>query len=517
MESECVRRAKNAGCMTDTQTGVIIKQFGTKRYFSMMSFGGQGKTILGWDVMYFNVYDTFSGTQLCESEMSLDSPLGAHWMHNDTFQFASCSKTCEGNVINIHKLQPNAIPPLCILSSFPIPSQYGKFSFSPVSFHASFITKTNTGVIILNIQNSKPLLLIEKVQDVYRSPGQFSDSGNFFACEVSGGEVHIWKNTPTGYVSWSSLRLRLSLEGFSWSPTSASILCWGKEGIQLLHPDNHPMSMPPHDVMSNPDWSHLVAYSTDQVYIATTRKGSSVVTVLDHLPGTQQQSINTGMCILEIRIVGNTIFVLDSHGLSSWDFKAGRTVHSAHEADRVTFNKPLAIYPSRGHQVLSHDCSQVIFTGGRGMMLYHINDARITANHQYIVCDLQLSPSQHELWLLEDCDPPLPYGYVQNYSDEPIYDCVKLGLVDRHFEGKTTHNVGDGWSWINLFNPHGYNIGKGTRWITDSRGRKLLWLPPNWRPKGWWDVRWNGNFLAFVGGHHPEPIIVEFHSQPLHV
>jgi hypothetical protein len=63
---------------------------------------------------------------------------------------------------------------------------------------------------------------------------------------------------------------------------------------------------------------------------------------------------------------------------------------------------------------------------------------------------------------------------------------------------------------FNFSSPYGYHAGMGSRWVVDSRGSKLLWLPPNWRTPR--DIRWDGNFLALLRSYHLEPIIIEFKS-----
>ena len=78
-------------------------------------------------------------------------------------------------------------------------------------------------------------------------------------------------------------------------------------------------------------------------------------------------------------------------------------------------------------------------------------------------------------------------------------------------DGETaTGGLSDKWSWVNLFAPQGWYVRGEGEWVMDSRGNKLLWLPFSWRT--WEGMRWDGNFLAFVDGHHTEPIIIEFQS-----
>ena len=67
-------------------------------------------------------------------------------------------------------------------------------------------------------------------------------------------------------------------------------------------------------------------------------------------------------------------------------------------------------------------------------------------------------------------------------------------------------------SWANLFSSHAWRCGENFEWVVDSRDNKVLWLPLSWRVlvKGLRDVRWDGNFLAFVGHDHPDPIVIKF-------
>ena len=187
----------------DTQTGIVIGSSNTQHRGGIMFHGDQGSiTLIPWG-HHFDTYNPLSLGLQCQGEILSppDSQLGAYWIHEDTLQFATSFKTGGKSVINIFELQPTLTPPLHMLSSFSVPPQSGGFSFSPISFHASFVTLTE--VIVLDVQNSK--LLLTKMAQGYNS-GQFSHDGCFFACGISMHEICVWQNTPTGYVPWSSLR-----------------------------------------------------------------------------------------------------------------------------------------------------------------------------------------------------------------------------------------------------------------------------------------------------------------------
>lgn len=210
-------------------------------------------------------------------------------------RFATSFKADGELVINILELQPTATPPLPVVKSFPVLPCDGRFSFSSVSFHASFVSWEE--VIILDVRDSKILLQTRvHLYDLSGEPrGHFSPDGSLFTCATSLYDIRIWKKTPTGYAPWRSLTPRSGISRFSFSPTAVLFLTWSREGIQLLLPDNFVNPSPPNMVELNCRRAeHLVAYSVDGSRIATVRQDDSVVTVLDALSGSPQQSIKIG-------------------------------------------------------------------------------------------------------------------------------------------------------------------------------------------------------------------------------
>ena len=442
----------------------------------------------------FYMYDTLSNVQLfqCEILPSQGSGFGAYWVFEDTLRFAMSHQTGGRLMINICELQQTLTPPFCVVSLFQVPPHEGEFSFSPVSFHASFVTQTE--VIILDVQDSK-LLLHTTVVLKYSLPlGQFSPNGCFFIYETLESEICVWQNTATGYIPWSTLRPRLPIEGFSWSPTSLLILCWCTGGILLLHPGNHPSSPSPDRNNTNRQQGvYLVGYSTDRMHIIIVQKGDGVVTVLNCLSGTMQLCTNTDMQIQDIQIIDNTIFVVDMHKLASWDLEAGGLTSGIH--------KTLAISADAEHLTLSNDCSQIAFIRESGVFLYDVKSQEILKSFEHYKwpTDIRFSPDGHQLWVIKRNG--LFFG---DYL-------VKLDMAEDWTSVTITSEIlQNPSSWANLFSPHGYHFRIGSEWVLGSGDRKLLWSPPHWREEGWDKVRWEGNFMALVGGHNPVPITIEF-------
>jgi hypothetical protein len=115
-----------------------------------------------------------------------------------------------------------------------------------------------------------------------------------------------------------------------------------------------------------------VAYSTDGMCIATARREDSVIMVLDTLSTIPQQSFNTNMQILDIKIVDNTIFVVDRCKFVSWHLEAGAAVCCDDISLEVADNEIVTAIAASRCLVLSNDCSQIAFTDRKTVSLYNI-------------------------------------------------------------------------------------------------------------------------------------------------
>ena len=493
----------------DIKTGAIIKDIiigveGLRR----IAFSGHYTVTLVTDYYKnFHTYDALSGALLYEGEIlpQFNRWLGAHWEHGESLRFATSYTTGGKLAIDIHQLQPSPTTLFPMVESFIVPLHDGEFSFSPVSFHASFVTETK--ITVLDVRDSKILLRTEPSPPFYLLPGRFSPEGGFFACGTLESEIHVWKNTSTGYMPWSSLKPRLPFDWFSFSPTAISIMTWGPEGVQLL--DNHTRVPSPNKTTPNYDYEdHLVAYSKDGTRIATARWGDNVVTVFDPLSDAPQRSIKTAMRILDIGIVGNTVFMANMHELVGWDLEVGETMHS-------TFGALAAEIAATGTNpdiaenfTLSADRSWIAFSVNKTIFLYDIQDQRILYERTMDCHVVGIRFAPH--------GPQLCFMLISDYRENRAgaWGVMLSEMMEQWQIVNLTQEFTEGtWSRDGLFPLHGCCIQRESGWIGDSGGRKLLWLPPNWRMACSLDARWNGNFLALVDGRHPVPIIIAFQLQ----
>jgi len=496
----------------DVQTGVVINDIVVEiPYPYGINFcGNQTIVLISKRSITLRTYDVLNGTQLFEGILPLHNLL-THWVRGESFLFATSFEIGGKSAIDIRELQPSSNSPFLVVESFLVPYHDMIASFSPVSFHLSFFIDGD--IFVLDVRDSKILLQTDMaVEQRHPRSECFSPDGRFFACVAWDNEIRVWKSTSTGYVPWSTPVPRFpprGTGGFVFSPTATTILCWGDGGIVLL--DNHLRPPPPNETGPPRSYAdHLVAYSADGAHIATARRGHDVVTILGPLLDTPKQYINTDMRIQDIKILGNSVFVADKHGLVSWDLGGG-----AQGVRRATFDGILLAGIELGNAerfALSNNCTLIAINAGKTVFLYDVMAQEILNEYEVDIgysCNtppnIQFSPDGCHLWL----------AFVSIYDDldNIVYEeCGKLDVADdwSSVDLEIWPIPGDGRSWDGYF-PPGYHIQIRSEWVVDPRGRKLLWLPPDQRTGLMTDARWDGDFLAFVRVRRPgPPLIIKF-------
>ena len=493
----------------DVQTGVLVKEFHDLPLTldpQMCVFAGMAHAFLK--------NETPDAAAVCEDQLI---SLGPHWAHEGSLHFATSLQTGHGLVISIREYRPTSTPPHPVVELFHVPYHAGEFSFSPVSCHASFVTPTK--VIILDVRNSNTLLHTEAAKVSYESsPGSFSPGGFSFACKTLKRDISVWKNTPTGYIPWSTVRPRLPCRGFSFSPTATSILTWGPDGIQLLRPDNRvgPSTSDAIEPYHRRD-NHLVTSSADGTWIATARREGRIITILDSFSGNPRHSIDVGSRIQDMRFVRDTILVVGDYRLVGWDV----------ETDGTREVEARAWIPAGKHLTISNDGAHIACLGfpssdaphpdGDPLIYYELCLYDVKSQQVVSRCRAQrrldagvegvrFSPCDSELWFWSLADDD-----VLNHMFGSCNRLTRVGIEGGRLASVTTSASKDRLSlFAYLHSRDRFHVRSGGRWVEDSRGRKLFWLPPNWRVRDWHDTMREGNFLALVNGHHEKPIVIQF-------
>ena len=210
------------------------------------------------------------------------------------------------------------------------------------------------------------------------------------------------------------------------------------------------------------------------------------------------------MRILDIGIVGNTVFTTDLREVVGWDLEVGEIVHRAF-CMAVVESEATAVGPDGRHSTLTTGYSWVTFTIHGIIFLYGFRDQLVhykrTVDRD--VMDIQFTPDGRQLCFIPHMD------LVEAMCAESWMAEQSVDLPEEF-----TEDVGSPDDQAS-FSVHGYRILRGSGWIEGHGDRKLLWLPPNWRVTYSWKAGRKGNFLVLTDGRLPVPITIAFQPQSL--
>lgn len=554
----------------DIQTGGIVKAIhgGEPGYPCSMLFSSDGKMLsvacgkrpCRWTVCTF---DTASGERGFSDEFgSMFDPV--FWTEKDSIRFATSYQDGDNLHTDTWEINPTSnghpakIESFCLRHEFD--SDNYQMFFSPTSLRVAFVSVRST--VIRDARNSNILLESSASRTLGSYAGHFSPDGSLFAC-TEHQDVHIWKATPEGYTLWSRFPLRFSTApggAFAFSPDMGSVIGWGlgiMEVWKLDHPVDPPLSEMPPDFWN----SHLVGFSTDGVHVAIGRASTNIVTVIDLRGGISKLIADADTGIMDVKMVGESVFVLGDVGVVSWDLAAGSHQEEGHGVRRVGLEESLTIVGILDEEyeyaleprLLDDQCQKVVLTAANDILVFDadtgIRLAEYSSPERFT--DFRFSPDGQQLWVtfvhLEGDDSGDEDSEGDNggsdegdesegdasEGDESEGDCQlgvgKEGDVSGLMGGETSEEgleiVEDeetGEFTLALLpsdtqpprhpwkSSKGYKIdGVAIQWVLDCDGKRLLWLPPHWRmtdEKMW---RWNEDFLLLRKSTFPEPVVIK--------
>jgi len=383
-------------------------------------------------------------------------------------------------------------------------------------------------VIVWDAHNSNYLL--RSMDTMFFSHMSFSSDGRFFACQTGGWDVYLWKESPKGYI----LHGILVYEGPNPIPllsrNGESIVIYGCFTIRLWHTKGLPtpspnFTTPPFGFWTNPfrflahlfkasvrtfrSWNEPIRwadgfdldFSPDGMLAVVAMLEGKTVAVLDLDSGVPRLTIDTGMVVHGVRVIGNVIAAIggrkaatSGRKIITWDLPTGdRVPHSKatlkdstrtiHLRGSVTGNVECAsITPGFRHVALvthaEHTYYLYIYNGSTGKQL---------ARHRLSGGVPHFAPGGCDLY----------------FACEDRNDVLRIGSGGQVLQYPSG---GDPWT-----SSRGHRL-TNDWWIVDSDEKRLLMLPPLWQSPLRADRVWKGQFLALVHVGPPEPIILELNQ-----
>jgi WD40 repeat protein len=501
----------------DIQTGGLISAIpstpntSSSQYFSF-AYSMDGKTLAaahsGSDnttVTVISTYNLLSGTHIYSHPVSEGRIVASIWTHGERLRFV----TVKPGTITIWEVGFTSIHTLTEVESLPAPDNIGSEEalFLHTRSRLAFILRE--AVLIWDAQDSKALLNF--VGDQQPIGISFSSDGRFFTCGTIGQDIHLWKESPTGYVLHK--RLLSSID-----KGTGSIYILGGETIPLLSPNGEsiitskysetqlwrttdPITPIP-GVLTHPTerTDLILGFSPDKLFATTARLGENVATVVDLKSGDPRLIVDTGVKICGLGVTGNTVVVVGD-GKITWRLPPGDRNLDAraniHDSVRtIVFDHPAPPPAMLYSAAISPDFNSFAITRGanEGLDIYDMSTGKHLAGT--VIKDFRIpwfTRDGREIW----ASKIFPVEGWKIIKDTDSSD-IRLQPL------RSNKGPSGGYPWRS---PQGNGVTKDG-WIFNSRKKRSMWLPHHWRKYQRFMV-WDGQFLGLLDDSLPEPIILE--------
>ncbi|KAF9786322.1 hypothetical protein BJ322DRAFT_781146 [Thelephora terrestris] len=333
--------------------------------------------------------------------------------------------------------------------------------------------------------------LLRQTNATSSSSFTFSSDSRSFVSWDTGSEVYIWKEHSTGYILHGKLESRTKFTTPLLSPDGESIITFGDSRLRLWHTENL------HTTPSSPTTQHsedfVLDFMSDGPLAVVTRRQDNVVVVLDLKSGLPQLTIDTGMEVYGLKVIGNTIAVVVDGKVITWNVVGrnplpGTRMGPEDSTQTITFAQPAspvivaAISPDLHHIA--------VILEKFGTLLYNLSDGQKFEFSNAMDNSLWFAPGDNTLWI----------AGRNMVRSQPKDDEAYNALVVRDIECGPRESP-----WRSSL---GYKV-TNDGWVLDLEGKRLLMLPPPWQSDAALRV-WNGHFLALLHGSLPESVILDF-------
>ena len=443
-------------------------------------------------------YNPISGKKIYSHHASEGRIIAPIWTHGEFLRFAAVKP----GSITIWQVGFTSKRRLAEIEYLPAPDDTGsrEHLFLPTLSRLAFIL--DRAVLIWDARDSK--ILLNFVGRVHLGGLSFSPDGRFFACGSHRQGVYLWKESPTGYVLHQKLVSGLAVRLIRpyLSPDGESIIMSKDFETQLWHttgPINPPSSVLPQPANQK---GFVLTFSPDKSFIAIGEYRGEMAIIVDLKSGDLRLTIDTKMKICDLGVTGSTAIVVGEGKIVTWNLPAGDCVLNAeaniHDSVRTIVFDDLALPPPGRLRFasISPDFNHLAITreeGGGGVDIYDAS----TGKHLFgiptsFVTRPWFTRDGREVWCDSSSQKIIMGGGSDVIGVEPVGD----GDVPS-----------GGYLWESS---HGHKV-TDDGWILDSRKKRVMWLPHDWRVSER-RLIWDGRFLVLFGNELPEPVIIEMYE-----
>ena len=474
-----------------------------------------------------SIYNVLSGEHTHDvyhrSHQSIDDqpldprrPWRIIWTHGESLRFATATLTSD-RLTTVAIWEVGFIPgststkvrSLFIPTRIQPPGQHQLIHCTRVQFHPTlhrlvlFGSQNGGGVLVWDYKTSRCLLHSTDIS--FYSDVTFSSDSRFFACSNAESNVFLWKESSTGYVLHGILTPSTQHSIPLLSPNGELLFTHGGSVTRLWRTKSFTSTPSTAPIQTQRIENFILEFIPDRSLAVVARQKDNTVTVLDLNSGVPQWTIDTGMDVYGLRVIGETIAVIGGTKVTGWNLPGDIASPGARMGIEDSIRAIRFWWGSESPLVagsVSFDFGHIAVILGSGefgrLEVYTATGQRLRDS----------SPAMfNSLWFLPD-RPGIGLVVDGNRGQ------VQLITTEGALEGRTPIGDIENGQWGC---PHGSSRGyKVTNdgWIISPSRKRLLMLPPQWRAQTGRRV-WNGQFLGLLHGTLPEAVILELEPPPV--
>ena len=444
----------------------------------------------------------------CFPEERIINPI---WTQDEYLQFA----TIGPKSIKIWQSPFTLEPPPVEVASFPVPdgiTDANRLLFLPSLSRLAFVLEDE--IQVWDVKAPKLLLkskLTPSIDETSPPQSSFSSDGRFFAFTTSGEGVHVWKESPTGYLPHQQLPFFADFSKVAprFSPNAESIIVSLQTKIHRLHARDQVPSLPSVSTRGSDTSDFTLGFSPGENLAAFARRGGNTVTIIDLKSGEHKWNINMGVEISCVGMAGGTVIVVGEGSIVTRNLPGGDRIidTSINNIVRATIHYPSSLSDDSSSlsddpgppycMSISPDLNRVVVMRTRNVSAGRLEVVDVSTGSRLATSDTmaQLRPR----FTRDGCEV-----WVGNYGEENRGEEFKI-IEDNESGAIRLKRQSQEQPFPE--SSSGYTVSDGG-WILSPSQKRLLWLPHRLR-SGELDRAWGGQFLGLLDGELSEVVILE--------